>query len=410
MPSSPRLNHKRYNLRKRSSRPNYDETTASENDANNSGSETDSSEHDNTLSGRNPPPAADAPSGMDTSPGPGADTTLTTISGATDEDGNETLSDSLPKASRRRGITRTLEKDDCEVEKLASPAMHRSNQNDTVEEPKGKHEHLPLPDNKQNHIKQGNCVGYFVLIFLLLIVLLILKVYFFNSHDFHDAGANTADISKEISTIPIPERWERLKLELESLKQSHSDIDSNFWDLIVGPSWSHVRGVKSPIRPVVLMLVAQSDSPKLSTVSSAIASLFSRVFSANEESIVEILGNDYFSKESGQAKLAIDTKLRTDFDKGKKVALIQDFDKLPACSILLFHSYCDNEYAPYQDAVLIFTVQLNFTLPLDAGQKLVEESLQEHLAQVWSQCPEELSSDKIMAMHSRVSNNIVYIK
>ncbi|XP_071511226.1 torsin-1A-interacting protein 1-like [Diadema antillarum] len=409
MPSSPRLNHERYNLRKRSSRPNYDETTATENDAKNSGSETDSSEHDNTRYGRHTPPGADTPSGMDTLPG--ADTTLTTISGATDEDGNETVSDSLSKASRRRGITRTLEKDDCEEEKSASPAMHRSNRNDTMEESKGKYEHQPLPDNKQNHVKQRNCVGYFVLTFLLLIVLvIILKVYFFDSHDFHDAGANTADISTEISTVPMSERWERLKLELESLEQSHSDIDSNFWDLIVGPSWSHVRGVKSPIRPVVLMLVAQSNSLKLSRVSSAIASLFSRVFSTNEESIVEILGSDYFSKESGQAKLAMDTKLRTDFDKGKKVALIQDFDKLPACSILLFHSYCDNEYAPYKDAVLIFTVQLNFTLPLDAGQKLVEESLQEHLAQVWSQCPEELSSDKIMAMHSRVSNNIVFIK
>ena len=51
--------------------------------------------------------------------------------------------------------------------------------------------------------------------------------------------------------------------------------------------------------------------------------------------------------------------LSSSFTSGNKAGLLYNIQDLPSRTAMLFHSYCDNENAPFKDITIRFTVKLN---------------------------------------------------
>eukprot|EP00057_Strongylocentrotus_purpuratus_P003528 XP_003726840.1 PREDICTED: torsin-1A-interacting protein 1-like [Strongylocentrotus purpuratus] len=262
-------------------------------------------------------------------------------------------------------------------------------------------------DNKENTGKQSIPTPTLLQIFIFLAIGISLVVKFRCGTDVVSFPP-TCNQNVQSNERPVAYRLENLTTELEHVKAKYQTLDDTFWDVIVGSSWGHIQGNGTIKQPVVLLLVGQPKSSILDVVAKDVARLYSNVFTMRDDSIIDIDGGWQAMKEADQAKLDMDNDLENGFNNGRKVVLLRQFDKLPPCSIMLFHSYCDNENAPHKDAVIIFTVELETTVSSIAQS--IEELVQEHLGSIWAQCPEELLQDKIMAMHSRVSNNIAFVK
>ena len=265
---------------------------------------------------------------------------------------------------------------------------------------------------KVNHTcsKEGSGLSTVLQFIILMVLFLIMYSQGIINTPFSNSS-KTKSTNAIIHPRRVADRLGNLSLELEYIQQKYSgsDFDESFWDLISASSWSHLQEGMIVKQPVVLMLVGQPGPSHLDTVASDIARMFSKVFTQSEESVTHIRGGEQAGKDMGQAKLDMDNILQDEFNRGGKVALISQFDMLPPCSIMLFHSYCDNYNAPYKDAVIIFTIKLQKNVPKEGSAKHNEEVVQEYLGKLWSECPEELSEDKIVAMHSRVSNNIAFV-
>lgn len=269
-------------------------------------------------------------------------------------------------------------------------------------------------DSKEIHVRRKNtgkqsiCTPTLLqLLFLFLAIGISLAVNFRFGTDML-SFPHTYNQNVQSNERPVAYRLGNLTTELEHVKAKYQTLDDTFWDVIAGSSWGHIQGNGTIKQPVVLLLVGQSKSSILDVVAKDVARLYSNVFTMSDDSIIVIDGGWQAMKEGDQAKLDMDNDLKNGFNDGRKVVLLRQFDKLPPCSIMLFHSYCDNENAPHKDAVIIFTVELETTVSSTAQG--IEELVQEHLGSIWAQCPEELLQDKIMAMHSRVSNNIAFVK
>lgn len=207
----------------------------------------------------------------------------------------------------------------------------------------------------------------------------------------------------------LRERSDRVSVltkETESLRKKYPTIDL---DTVAGASWTHVQEQQNPERPVVLLLVGQPKSVDISKVADDIANMYNNVYYQRQEGYIVRIPGASSGTSAIKVKKSIDTKIKTGMQGCASVALMTDLDKLPACSAILFHGYCDNDSAPFKDAVFIFTMTLHEDLEDGVDALEAERVIQEQLEKQWSQCPEEFPPDKMMAMHSRVANNIVIL-
>ncbi|XP_030853725.1 cyclin-dependent kinase 11A-like [Strongylocentrotus purpuratus] len=205
------------------------------------------------------------------------------------------------------------------------------------------------------------------------------------------------------------EREDVLYEEIESLSKKFPSLDQPSLETIGGASWAHVQDKEELVRPVVLLLVSQPDHVKANDVAEEVANMYSNVYHKSRGDIVRVDGDDFEDGTADQVKKDIDAKIKSGLNGCASVVIIKDLDELQPCSIILFHGYCDNDGAPYKDAVFIFTMTLDDTIPEDTSKLETEKIIQEHLEQHLRQCPEEFPKDKIAAMNSRLANNIVML-
>ncbi|XP_011679107.1 torsin-1A-interacting protein 1-like [Strongylocentrotus purpuratus] len=209
------------------------------------------------------------------------------------------------------------------------------------------------------------------------------------------------------------DRFDVLMQEQDVLHQQHPSLDESKLSIIAGASFDHVEEHRELVRPVVLLLVGKhGGKTDINDVASNVAKMYAKVFSPehHENDIVRIVGADLEKSASDEVKKEVHGRIEEGFKNCSNVVLITDVDRLPPCSAILFHAYCDNDSAPYKDAVFIFTMTLNTKLAEDTQAMVDEKAVQAQLNEGWSQCPEEFTPAKMVAMHSRIANNIVIIK
>ncbi|XP_054770247.2 torsin-1A-interacting protein 1-like [Lytechinus pictus] len=208
------------------------------------------------------------------------------------------------------------------------------------------------------------------------------------------------------------ERFDILMQEQDNLLKQYPSLDESALPIIAGASFDHVNDHHELVRPVVLLLVGKDDGKtNVNDVAHSVATMYANVFSSErqENDVVGIVGAYLEESSADEVKKEVESHIDEGFSDCSNVALITDVDKLPPCAATMFHAYCDNDSAPHKDAVFIFTMTLNAELKENAPTSEVEKAVQAQLSDSWSRCPEEFSQAKIVAMHSRVANNIVII-
>ncbi|XP_078264128.1 uncharacterized protein LOC144598114 [Rhinoraja longicauda] len=163
-------------------------------------------------------------------------------------------------------------------------------------------------------------------------------------------------------------------------------------------------------QPVVLMFTAAHDAKEtLRCLARGIARAYASVFNS---SVVEVDASEKKSMNSDQVKLDMDNQLSSEFQKGRKAAVIHHFHDLPPASALLFYKYCDHENAAFKDVPILITVSLDkSTLNPDLSLLLVEKMVRNFLKMKF--CSETqgghngMDVDKLSGLWSRIAHVVL---
>ena len=207
-------------------------------------------------------------------------------------------------------------------------------------------------------------------------------------------------------------RKSRLERHMEKLKVQFPSQTFRFWNVLGGASLGHVHHPSNLERPIVVLLAGTTESAlTMRCLANKVAAMFDDMFQTSV-SPMYIKGTSFVQMNSDEAKIRIDKKLKTGFAAGGRTAVVHNIDNIPPCSILLFHSFCENENAPYKDAAFILTLQLGADdVDLDdLKPRAIDALVSDHLKTRWDGCPEDLPPDKQDALLSRVANNIARVK
>lgn len=168
-------------------------------------------------------------------------------------------------------------------------------------------------------------------------------------------------------------------------------------------TWKKIRTVvkatasfKEPAYPGIIVLLSRSDTEKVANCLGRMLA-HNLTLAYNEPDYVILRGKQFQHKDPDDAKMVIDNIIQTGLVNGKHVVLFDGLHYLPAQSSLLFHSYCDNENAPFKGAIYIFTVTM---------QEFAENEKDNEVTSVWKG---NLSDDQRFALESRINSYVVYV-
>ncbi|XP_072176651.1 torsin-1A-interacting protein 1-like [Diadema setosum] len=239
-------------------------------------------------------------------------------------------------------------------------------------------------------------------------------MYGFSGLDLLQETPKSSSVTEKCTPRKRSDRYDALMQRMTDLKKRFLSMNKMAWNVIGGSSMAHVTEDMNPDNPVVLLLVGHPGADTdVRILASQVADMYAGVFAVHHDAsdIAYIEGARLAGQSADDAKLSLDEQLKSGLSGCSKVALVNDFDKVPPCSAILFHAYCDNDSAPYKDAVIILTMMLKEALgKTDFREKSTDEAIRSHLEKRWTKCPEEIPPDKTEAMLSRVANNVVIMK
>ncbi len=194
--------------------------------------------------------------------------------------------------------------------------------------------------------------------------------------------------------------------EMKVVRGKFPGQDKRLWS-VVSAATKRVIKDENPIQPAVLMLV--SDTEKTQHVAECVAKHITEAVKTahNNTKFLSINLRDDLdnTKSPDQLKLELDDRMSSSFGAGNKAGALYNIQALPARTAMLFHSYCDNENAPFRDIVL------TFTLKVDTGHMKKfpseDEAVEGHFYNIWSA---ELDTDTLSPLLSRVANSVAVVK
>ena len=195
------------------------------------------------------------------------------------------------------------------------------------------------------------------------------------------------------------------ELGLQRLEGSLKNQTPRFWKTLRNRGLAHLKRVP-PRQPLVLMLVAP---PSAQTWVNCFVKKLAKILDPEHEDYLAVIsGEDYISSVGDKAKEELDNTLKETLQSGHRAAVVCDLQLLPPPSPVLFHSYCDNDNAPYKHVAILFTVRLPHE-PDPALDPVRREGLVEKfLSQVWSD-EREHDINAVSALSSRITDTVVVL-
>ena len=161
----------------------------------------------------------------------------------------------------------------------------------------------------------------------------------------------------------------------------------------------------NPSQPAVIVIAMhQSHSVTGKCIAEQFSNMISNVYNTDK---VKPIDATYMSSTAAKMmKQHIEDQMHHALGNSKAKSLVfHHLENVPGEAAMMFHAFCDNENAPYKDAMLVFTL----SIPESQWKPGVEnDSLVEQvLTRLWEQ---DLDIDKYTALMSRVVRNAVYIR
>ena len=188
---------------------------------------------------------------------------------------------------------------------------------------------------------------------------------------------------------------------LEELQLSFTNQTERFWKNLRSRGLTHLRN-KDPSQPLVFLLAAPPAAHEW--VDCLAIKLAEVLDPKNEKTLAGIDGEKEKANLPEKTKMTMDNLLKTKIETLHKVVLIHHLELLPTPSQLLFHSYCDDQNAPYKELTFIFTVHIPEEPSPSLSLKETEGSVEKYLSgDVWAKD----DKDAVAALLVRIADTVV---
>lgn len=208
------------------------------------------------------------------------------------------------------------------------------------------------------------------------------------------------------STDPLVKIKEDFKRYLSELQGIFTTQDKDFWKKIKVPVLRVIKE-EEPEYPAVLMLVVpkgESTSQTATCLAKKYRSKLSKLYRGSGN-INEAYIDAQTLSSSGSVeniKYDLDNKIKELLDNTNTelpTMVIDHVEALDPNVMLLFHGYCDGDYAPHKKALILFVLHTN----LDSKDiKNLDRTVDGLLQSLWGK---NLDADKIPPLIARIANN-----
>ena len=191
---------------------------------------------------------------------------------------------------------------------------------------------------------------------------------------------------------------------LEELQLSFTNQTERFWKILRNRGKAHLRN-KDPSQPLVFLLAAPPAAHEY--VDCLAIKLAEMLDPSHKRNLARIDGEKEKGNPPEQTKKKMDDFLKKKIDALHRVVLIHHLELLPPPSPLLFHSYCDDQNAPYKNLAIIFTVHMPVELSPSLLPKEAEGSAEKYLSDdVWAN-KASVDKDAVAALLVRIADTVV---
>ena len=189
--------------------------------------------------------------------------------------------------------------------------------------------------------------------------------------------------------------------KIVELQSSFTNQTDRFWRIIKNRGLAHLRSA-SPPQPLVLLLAAPPAAHSI--VECFARKLAEALDPKHKRMLATIDGREERSYPGEKAKKKMDEFLIKMFKEGHRAALVHQLELLPLPSLLLFHSYCDDQNAPYKHVAFIFTVHLPVEPDASLEPKEAERTVEKYLAdEVWAKENKDAVADLLIRVTDTVA-------
>lgn len=239
---------------------------------------------------------------------------------------------------------------------------------------------------------------------ILAIIAILLYMYFMNPQMLQFGTYQNAENSN--SSDPLLKIKEDFKKYLSELQRIFTTQDKDFWKKIKVPVLRVIKE-EEPEYPAVLLLVVpkgESTSQTATCLAKKYRSNLSKLYRGSGN-INEAYIDAQTLSSSGSVeniKYDLDNKIKKLLDNTNTelpTMVIDHIEALDPNVMLLFHGYCDGDYAPHKKALILFVLHTN----LDSKEiKNLDRTVDGLLQSLWGK---NLDADKIPPLIARIANN-----
>lgn len=248
---------------------------------------------------------------------------------------------------------------------------------------------------------------YEILLLACLLVLIIAVIFalYHNDPNFLQLGThkNTKNNSSTDTLVKIKEDFKKYLLDLQGIFPAQ---DKDFWKKIKVPVLRVIKEEEPEYPAVLLLVVPKGDG------TSQTATCLAKKYRSNLSKLYRGSGNineAYIDAQtlssSGSVeniKYELDNKIKELLDSKNTelpTMVIDHIEALDPNVMLLFHGYCDGDYAPHKKALILFVLHTN----LDSKEfKNLDRTVDGLLQSLWGK---NLDADKIPPLIARIANN-----
>ena len=188
---------------------------------------------------------------------------------------------------------------------------------------------------------------------------------------------------------------------LEKLQLSFTNQTDRFWKILESRRLAHLRN-KDPSQPLVFLLAAPPAAHE--HVDCLALKLAQMLDPRHKKNLTRIDGEKEKANPPNETKMTMDKEIKKGIEADHRVVLICHLELLPPPSQLLFHSYCDDQNAPYKELAFIFTVHMPIEPSPPLSPKEAEGSVEKYLSgDVW----EKDDKDAIAALLVRIADTVL---
>ncbi|XP_064616100.1 uncharacterized protein LOC135480248 [Liolophura sinensis] len=199
--------------------------------------------------------------------------------------------------------------------------------------------------------------------------------------------------------------YEQFKTRMSDLRGKFPAQSARSWK-VLHVATKHIVENPQPVYPaVVLMVGVENTLPTMSCIGSQMVSMLNQLYNVSRDvnGETKILAMELNQNTPAQEKKDLDKKLRKAFSSGNKGAMLVNVERLSPEAALMLHSYCDNDNAPFTNVLLMLQLVTDKLQTEDLGK---QQAVEGFMMALWEK---QLGVDRIMALFSRIANNIIPI-